>query len=273
MSGPYPPPGYPRPPEDGWWGGQQQGGPQSGPPSGPFGVPPESPQYDFPTVQYSGLAGQPGGWGEPPRRRNTGRMIVAVVSVLVIIGGVVTGAILLNNRHDQQQAAAPPPAVPAPATTLGQQTGVEEPTTTPDDPGEPNGSTTLTLDSGTCVTAEVVANEQYKATHKAICGTGDSDLVLATTTPDMTGCANHQYLRLTAPSTGVDCFTLDIKPGDCVDANYLKVSCGTAQFTVLTTENGPGGDDSCTAATGATHWVPVGRDPVRVGCLGPPKKS
>jgi hypothetical protein len=194
-----------------------------------------------------------------------------VVSVLVIIGGVATGIVLLNHRHDQRQQAAPPATSAAVTTT--QQTVTEEPTTTDDDPGVPNGSTTLTLDPGACVTAEVVSNEQYKAIHKAVCGADDSDLILAATTPDMTGCADHQYLRLSAPSTGVDCFTLDIKPGDCVDGNYLKVSCGTAQFMVLTTENGPGGDSSCTAAVGATHWVPVGRDPVRVGCLGPPKKS
>jgi len=268
MSGPYPP-GYPRPPEEGWWGGQQQGGP---PQTGQFG-PPEAPQFDFPTIQYSGLAGQTGGWGEPPRRRNTGRIIVAVVSVLVIIGGVATGVVLLNNRHHHQQQAAPAPTTSAPAGTFGQRTDTADPTTTGDDPGVPNGSTTLTLDPGACVTAEVVSDEQYKAIHKAVCGADDSDLILATTTPDMTGCANHQYLRLSAPSTGVDCFTLDIKPGDCVDGNYLKVPCGSAQFTVLTTEDGPGSDSSCTAATGATHWVPVGRDPVRVGCLGPPKKS
>jgi hypothetical protein len=264
MSGPYPPPGYPRPPEDGRWGGQgyQQGGP---------GYPPQAgPEYDFPTIQYSGLAGQPGGWGEPPRKRNTGRLIVAVVSVLVIIGGVATGIVLLDHRHSQQQQAAPRPT---PATTFGQDTGTQRPTTTEADPGVPNGSTTLTLDVGNCVTAEVVSNEQYKATQRVTCGTAASDLVLAMTTPDMTGCADHQYLRISAPTTGVYCFTLDIGPGDCVDANYLKKPCGAADFMVLKTEAGPGGNSSCTSAAGATHWVPIGRNPVRVGCLGPPKTS
>jgi hypothetical protein len=198
-------------------------------------------------------------------------MVVAVVSILVIIGGVATGIVLLTHRHSQQQQQAAP--APTPTATVGQDTGTAQPTTTDDDPGLPNGSTALTLDVGNCVLAEVVSNDQYKAVQRVPCGTPDSDLVLAMTTPDMTGCADHQYLRISAPSTGVYCFTLDIKAGDCVDANYLKKQCDTADFMVLKTEPGPGGDNSCTSAAGATHWVPVGRDPVRVGCLGPPKTS
>jgi hypothetical protein len=307
MSGPYPPPGYPRPPEqNGWWGGQPQGSRQGVPPGGrppgpvhptgghgvpmpqfespQYGAPPpgspppyETSQYDFPTVQYSGLATPPGGWGEPPRRRNRGRIIVAVVSVLVIVGGVATGLVLLDHRHGQQQTAASPAvAIPRPSTTVGgaqDNAGLTPETTEPADPGVPNGSTTLTLSAGECVTAEVVGNEQYKATHRVTCGTEHSDLVLATTTPDMTGCADHQYLRLSTPTTGVDCFTLDIRTGDCVDGSYLKSPCAGASFSVLKVEAGPGSASSCTTAVGATHWVPVGRDPVQVGCLGPPAKS
>jgi hypothetical protein len=273
MSGPYPPPGYPPQPgqpgpqgqPDGWWSGDQGGQ------GGQFG----GSQYDFPTVRYSGLGDQSGGWGgEPPRRRRSvGRTVVAVVSVLVIVGGVAAGIVLLKQQHTQR-AAAPAPAIAAPVSTAGGAT--EQPTEqsgAPAEPGVPNGSTELTLATGSCVRAEVVGDEQYKAVEQVTCGTGASDLVLATITPAMTGCADHQYLRLTAPTTGVYCFTLDIKKGDCVDENYLKTACGTAAFSVLKTESGPGSADSCTSADGATHWVPVGRDPVEVGCLGPAAHS
>ncbi len=295
MSGPYPPPGVPQPPEPGgWWGGQQgpgSSGPYGVPPGGqPHGMPPGAYQgaypqpgaqstgqfdvgHDFPTIQYSGLGGQPGGWGEPPKkRRATGRMIVAVVSVLVIIGGVATGIVLLNNRHDQPQASSNTTRNVAPPVVTSQRATT---TTTTDtaDPGVPNGSTTLTLTAGSCVTVQVANNDQYTADHQATCGTAQSDLILAMTSPDMAGCAEHQYLRLSAPNAGVDCFTLDVKQGDCVDDSYLKASCTTAPFVVLRTEAGPGGSSSCTDASGATHWVPVGRDPVKVGCLAPTKNS
>lgn len=252
MSGPYPQPGSQRPQEDnGWWAGQQQG------------------RHDFPTVQYSGLAGSPGwGGGEPPRkRRNTGRIVVAVVSVLIIVGGVATGIVLLDQRQAARQQAANSADTSAPEA----QAPANVSTTNPDDPGVPDGSTTLTLSAGACVSARVDGNEQYTAVQPVRCGSAQSDLVLAQVTPDMTGCANHQYLRITAPSSAVYCFTLDIKQGDCVDANYLKAPCAGAAFKVLTTEQGPGNATSCGKTTGATHWVPAGVNPVRVGCLGPPK--
>jgi hypothetical protein len=279
MSGPYPPPGYPGQPgqpgqpgsagpsgQDGWWpGGQPDQSGQHG-----------TSQYDFPTVRYSGLGDQNGGgWGEPPRApRSTGRLVVALVSVLVIVGGVAVGIVLLKQRH--QQSAAPTPAVSAPLTTASEQqqaVPTEEPTEAPSDAGVPNGSTELTLPAGACVRARVVGDEQYDAVERVTCGTDDSDLVLAAAIPHLDGCEDHQYLRLTAPNAGVYCFTLDIKKGDCVDENYLKTPCATAAFTVLKTESGPGSSDSCTTATGATHWVPIGRNPVEVGCLGPAAHS
>lgn len=253
MSGPYQSPGYPGQPEQ-WQG-----------------------QGDFPAVQYGGLGGN---WPEPPRRRNTGRMIVAIVSVLVIVGGVATGVVLLQKRHAKHQADQPSPGISAPAAG-GSETqsspdsdSDSDTASAPADPGAPNGSTNLTLAAGDCVSAQVDDDEQYRALTPEPCGSPDSDLILATTAPSMTGCANHQYLRLSSPSTGIDCFTLDLKQGDCVtSATYLKTSCAGASLMVLSTEDGPGGDNSCTAAKTATHWVPIGRDPVRVACLGPPTDS
>ena len=198
-------------------------------------------------------------------------MIVAIVSVLVIIGGVAIGIVLLTQRHNQPQAAAATSQNIAPPVVTTQQS-TTAPVTGTTDPGVPNGSTTLTLTAGTCVTAQVT-NDQYTAVHQVTCGTDQSDLILAMTSPDMAGCAEHQYLRLSAPNAGVDCFTLDIKQGDCVDNSYLKAPCGNASYVVLSTEAGPGGTSSCTGASGATHWVPVGRDPVKVGCLRPTKTS
>lgn len=251
MSGPYPP-GYPPPPEqDGWWGGAQ-GPDQSG-------------RYNLPNA----------GWGDPPRPprppRSTGRLVVAVVSVLVIVGGVATGIVLLKHKQGQHEAAGPVSALASvPATTAndGLSESPDEPSDL-DDPGVPNGSTALTLADGACVTAQV-DDADYVATSKATCGSDRSDLVLVVSTADLSGCADHQYLRLSAPSAGVYCFTLDLRTGDCVDENYLKTPCAAAQFRMLSTEAGPGGTESCTTAKGATHWVPIGRDPVAVGCLGPP---
>jgi hypothetical protein len=252
MSGPYPPPGYPRPPDQGGWGDQ-----------------PQQPYYDFPTVQYGGLTNPQGGWGPPPRRpRNRGRMIVAAVSILVIIAGVVTGAVLLHQRHTQS-AATPPTTSPAPPPT----TTVVQPTTAAPDDGLPNGNTALHLAAGACVSAQATADNQYRLGHQVTCGTAQSDLVLAVVSPDMAGCADHEYLRVSAPSTGVYCFTLDVKQGDCVDNSFLKSPCAPGAFTVLKTEPGPGGSTSCTDAAGATHWVPVSRNPVSVACIGPARTS
>jgi hypothetical protein len=253
MSGPYPPPGYPRSPDQGGWGDQ-----------------PQQQYYDFPTVQYGGLVNPQGGWGPPPPRRNRGRMIVAAVSILVIIGGVATGAVLLQQRHARQSAAPPPlttSQLPPPTTT-----DVPPPTTAPDN-GLPNGTTALHLATGACVSAQATADNQYRLGRQVTCGTAQSDLVLAAVSPDMSGCADHQYLRVSAPPVGVYCFTLDVKPGDCVDSSFLKSPCTPGAFTVLKTEPGPGGSASCTDAAGATHWVPVSRDPVAVACIGPARTS
>lgn len=263
MSGPYPPPGYQPPQQPGWgdqWHGQQPPPPQQPPP-----------QYDFPTVRYSGLTAPQGPWGEPPRRRrNTGRLILAVVSILVIIGGVVTAALVLTQRHTQQNAASPPAATqttaPAPTTTALAPT-------TEADPGVPNGSTTLALPKGACVTAQAIANNQYQIGRQVTCGTAQSDLVLAVITPAMTGCPDHQFLRVSAPSSGVYCFTLDVKKGDCLDNSFLKAPCTPGVFTVLSVEAGPGSANSCTTSAGATHWVPIGHDPVSVACIGLAKTS
>lgn len=234
MSGPHP--GYPQQPEpDGWWSA-------------------DAPR--FPAGGYPVAPGEPP--GRPPR--STGRTVVAVVSVLVIVAGVATGIVLLRHRHREPQAAAPPPATSTamPTTTASATAGL------------PNGSTDLTLDAGQCASAVVDSAGEYRATTEATCGTTDSDLVLDKIVPTLAGCPDHQYLRLTNGTTGVDCFTLDIRSGDCVNDDYLKTPCADADLQVLTTEPGPGGDDSCTTAGGATHWVPIGRSPVRVGCLGPP---
>jgi len=123
-------------------------------------------------------------------------MIVAAVSILVIIGGVATGAVLLHQRHTQQ-SAAPPPATtsPAPSPT----TDVPLSTTAPD-AGLPNGSTALRLATGACVSAQATADNQYRLGRQVTCGTAQSDLVLAVLSPDMTGCADHEYPSGVPPS-------------------------------------------------------------------------
>lgn len=264
MSGPYPPPGYPRPPQSGGgWGDQQYG--QQPPPTQP------QPRYDFPTVQYGGLTNPQGGWGEPPRRRRSvGRLIVVVVSVLVIIGGVATAAIVLTQRHNQQNAAPPATTTTSAATPT---TVALDTTTSGANSDVPNGTTTLTLAKGVCVTAEATANNQYRLGRQVTCGTAASDLVLAAISPAMSGCADHQYLRVAAPADAIYCFTLDVKKGDCLDSSFLKAPCAPGAFAVLKTEPGPGGTQSCTDVTGATHWVPIGHDPVAVACIGPSKTS
>lgn len=272
MSGPYPPPGYPPPQQPGGGWGDQRYGQQPPPPQQQ-----RQPRYDFPTVQYGGLTAPPqGNWGgEPPRRkRNTSRLVLAVLSVLVIIGGVVTAAIILTQRHTQQ-SAAPPPATASTSTrpVAPPPTTVAATTTTQDDPGVPNGSTTLNLPRGACVTAQATANNQYQIGHQVTCGTAQSDLVLAVISPAMTGCPDHQYLRVSAPSSGVYCFTLDVRKGDCLDNSFLRAPCAAGAFMVLSTEPGPGSANSCTTSAGATHWVPIGHDPVSVACIGPAKTS
>jgi hypothetical protein len=255
MSGPYPPPGYPRPPDRGGWGDQ-----------------PHYPYGDFPTVQYGGLANQQVGWGGPPPvkpPRNTGRTIVVVVSILVIIGGVAVGAVLLQQRH-AQPAASPSTTTAQAATTT--TVDPQPPTTAPDN-GLPNGSTALHLVPGACVSAQATSDNQYRLGQQVTCGTARSDLVLAVVSPDMSGCADHEYLRVSSASTGVYCFTLDVKQGDCVDSSFLKSPCAAGAFTVLKTEPGPGGSASCTDTAGATHWVPVSRDPVAVACIGPARTN
>jgi hypothetical protein len=198
-------------------------------------------------------------------------MIVAAVSILVIIAGVAIGAVLLHQRHTQQSAAPPQTTTtsPAPPPTT---TDVQPSTTAPDD-GLPNGTTALRLANGACVSAQATADNQYRLGRQVTCGTAQSDLVLVVVSPDMAGCADHQYLRVSAPPAGVYCFTLDVKQGDCVDSSFLKSACTAGAFTVLKTEPGPGGSASCTDAAGATHWVPVGRNPVVIACIGPARTS
>jgi hypothetical protein len=256
MSGPYPPPGYPRPLDQGGWGDQ-----------------PQYPYGDFPTVQYGGLANPQSGWegGPPPGKppRNTGRTIVAVVSILVIIIGVAIGAVLLRQRHTERSAAPPATTTAQAATTT---VDARPPTTAPDN-GLPNGSTALHLATGACVSAQATADNQYRLGQQVTCGTARSDLVLAVVSPNMSGCADHEYLRVAAASAGVYCFTLDVKQGDCVDSSFLKSPCAAGAYTVLKTEPGPGDSASCTDAAGATHWVPVSRDPVAVACIGPARTN
>jgi hypothetical protein len=78
---------------------------------------------------------------------------------------------------------------------------------------------------------------------------------------------------VSAPASGVYCFTLDVKKGDCLDNSFLKAPCVAGAFAVLAVEAGPGGDTSCGTVAGATHWVPVGHDPVAVACIGPAKSG
>jgi hypothetical protein len=227
-------------------------------------------------VQYGGLATPPGGWGPPKPPRNTGRLVVAVISVLVIIGGVATAVIVLNHRHNQQAASPPATTLSAPTppvlstTTAIATTGINSTAANPD---VPNGTTTLTLAKGACVTASATSDNQYRLGRQVTCGTAQSDLVLAMSSPAMSGCPDHEYLRVTSPASGVYCFTLDVKKGDCLDNSFLKAPCSAGAFTVLSTEPGPGGSTSCTGQAGATHWVPVGHDPVSVACIGPAKTS
>jgi hypothetical protein len=193
--------------------------------------------------------------------------VVAVISVLVIIGGVATAAIVLTQRHAHQTATPPPTA------TLTAAPPSQVATTAPADPGVPNGSTALTLARGACVTAQATADNQYRLGQQVTCGTAQSDLVLAMVSPALSGCPDHQYLRVSASTSGVYCFTLDIRKGDCVDNSFLKSPCTAGAFSVLATEPGPGGANSCTATAGATHWVPAGHDPVAVACIGPARTS
>lgn len=288
MSGPYP--GYPPQPEQGdWSGGQPYGsGPSTGgyghqggyENSGPYPVQQQTgqfgtPTYGFPTVEYGGLGGNPGGWGEPPRRNkgHVGRMVVVVVSVLVIVGGVATGIVLLTSRGQQSASPSTTTSVAsAPARPSGTsgQSGSAPSGSQQTNPDLPNGTTTLALTAGSCVTAVAQSNNEYALGRKVVCGTAESDLVLAQVAAGVNGCADHQYLRVRG-ANAVYCFTLDVKLGDCLDNSYIKIACGAGTFTVLKTEPGPGTSSSCGDAHGATHWVPVGRDPVVVGCIGPTK--
>lgn len=265
MSGPYPSSGYP----------QHQPGPANGP--GGYGQPGyASHNMDPHNTPYQGLGmgDQPGGngswggnwggdWGggEPPRPpRRVGRIVVAVVAILVIIGGVTASVLILTHRHNQSTASG------------GTNPTTTQTTAPPGSSGAPvsEGSTTLTLVPGNCVTATVV-NNQYMLGKQVACGGPDSDLLVARTVAGLRDCASHQYLLIQAPSE-VYCFTLDVKQGDCLDNNFLKVACGaSAPFAVLSLEAGPGTQSSCASATGATRWVPASYNPAKVACIGPPK--
>lgn len=283
MSGPYPSSGYPQhqPGPGNWPGGQPANGPSGGSANGPGGY--GQPTYAIHNMDphdnpYGGLGtgNQPGGngswgggdwgggdWGggEPPRRpRSVARIVVAVVAILVIIGGVAASVLILTHRHSQSSASGgsnPPTAqTTQPASSSGAPVS--------------EGSTTLTLVPGNCVTATVV-NNQYVLGKQVACGGPDSDLLVARTAASLGDCASHQYLLIQAPSE-VYCFTLDVKQGDCLDNNFLKVACGgSVPFAVLSLEAGPGTQSSCAGATGATRWVPASYNPAKVACIGPPK--
>jgi hypothetical protein len=266
MSGPYPPQGYPQQPGQGGWSGGQ---PNGGVPTGQYGPP----NYEFPSVGYGGLSGQDqGNWNSdqatwhsdqgrwhagppqppnqgpptqppPPRKRNTGQIVIAIIAVLVIIGGVATGILLLNNRNQPPRQAAPPATTQPQAT--GQQGG-DTGSSTPTGSGTgntANGTTTLTVSPGECVTA-VVAGSQYAVTQQATCGGASSDFILDKAVTSLDGCSLHQYVVVQGTGGTVYCFTLDLRSGDCLDVNYLKVACSGAAFTVLKTEAGPGGSTS-----------------------------
>lgn len=266
MSGPYPPQGYPQQPAQGGWGSGQVGGGPSGP-YGPSNYPggwQQQQQQPQQQDQPAWNAAPPPEPTPPPRKRNTGQIIIAIVASLVIIGGVVTGIALLNNHRTQQQAN---PGTTTPTATSQPQSN---------QPGATNasGSTGLAVSAGQCVTATTTANSNsYAVSKTAQCGTSASDFVLDKTVSQISGCAAQQYVVITGPSGAVYCFTIDVKPGDCVDNYYLKVACGsTATFTVLKTEPGPGGDTSCRNVVGVQRWVPAG-DPAEVACIGPPGSS
>jgi hypothetical protein len=271
MSGPYPPQGYPQQPAQGGWGGGQVGGGPSGPycpASYPGGwQQQQQPQYQQPPQHQD----QPG-WNmgpsapeptRPPRRRNTGQIVIAVIAAVVIIGGVVTGIFLLNNNRQQnQQANSTTTSQPAPATGQQQDTGQAGAANT-------SGSTNLAVTAGQCVTV-TTSGANYVVGRTAQCGTAGSDFILDKTVSQISDCAAHQSVVISGPNGAVYCFTIDVKAGDCVDNNYLKVACGAgAAFTVLKNEAGPGGDTSCRDVTGAQRWVPAGH-PAEVACIGPP---
>jgi hypothetical protein len=234
------------------------------------GQPPQGPPHQGPPNQPpQGPPGQGPNQVQPPRRkRNTGQIVIAIVAVLVIVGGVATGILLLHNRGQQQ--ASPPPATsqPAPTGTQGGDTGSSQPTDSSTG-NSANGTTTLTVSPGECVTA-AVAGSQYAVTKQATCGGASSDFILDKAVTSVDGCSVHQYVVVQGAPGTVYCFTLDLKVGDCVDVNYLKVACTGAAFTVIKTEAGPGTDTSCRDAVGAKHWLPADRNPVQVACIGPP---
>lgn len=263
MSGPYPQQGgYPQQPAQGGWGGQVGGGP-----SGPYG-PPNYPggwqqQQDQPSWN-SARQPEP---TPPPRKRNTGQIVTVIIASLVIVGGVVAGVILLNNNHKAQQQADQTTTT-QPATQQNQPTGQQD----TGQPGASNasGSTTLAVSAGQCVSAKTTnGSSAYVISKTEQCGSATSDFVLNKTVGRISGCAAQQYVVITGPSGSVYCFTIDVKAGDCVDGNYLKMGCGlNATFTVLKEESGPGGNNSCRNVAGVQRWVPAGY-PSQVACIGP----
>lgn len=188
--------------------------------------------------------------------------VIGVVAALVFLGLAASGAF-------SNSATPPQTSEQAPVGTTEESTTTEQNTTTADTTSDgPDGGTSLDLAEGDCVSAQA-NGQRYTALQRVQCGTTQSDLILAMTSADANGCAAHQYLRIGAPDGSVYCFTLDLQQGDCVDSSYLKTSCVNARYIVENTEDGPGGSDSCQDVDGATQWVPIGSDPVMVGCLAP----
>lgn len=275
MSGPYPQQGgYPRQPAQGGWGGQAGGGPSG--PYGPSNYPggwQQQPQQQQPRPEQSGWnQAPPPEPTPPPRKRNTGQIITVIIASLVIVGGVVAGVVLLNNNHKAQQQAdqtTTTQLTTQPNQPTGQQdTGQQE--TGQQGASNASGSTTLAVSTGQCVSAKTTnGSSAYVVSKTEQCGVAASDFVLNKTVSQISGCAAQQYVVITGPKGSVYCFTIDIKAGDCVDGNYLKVSCGpNATYTVLKEEAGPGSNNSCRNVVGVQRWVPAGY-PAQVACIGP----
>jgi hypothetical protein len=186
------------------------------------------------------------------------------VSVLVIVGGVTTAVILLVNRGDHGSSSAAGNPGTAPTTQ----------TSAPDnsDQSKVLGTASPSIQPGQCA-GGAVQDGHYMASIQATCGAQNSMFSLDKTVDTVDGCAAREYVPLQAGER-FDCFTLDLKQGQCTDSNYLKLqSCSSAAYTVLAVQAGPPTDSSCHGVAGATRWIPVGSNPPKLGCIGPPKTS
>lgn len=252
MASPYPPPERPHEPGHGGWSGELDAGPDAdGPPTlefPPAVLPPAEPSPERAPAGGSATAADGG--------RRTGRIVAVVFAVVVLIGGA-GAAMVWVYRHQLVTGTASPIGAISTGATSATGSGADT----------ANGTTTLRLVVGDCVSASALPADTYAVRGEVACGTPGSDLVLARTVTGSSDCADHQYLRVRA-GTGVYCFTLDVKPGDCLDRTFLKQPCPAAGYQVIKVEPGPGGTNSCHGVPNATYWVPVGREPVSTGCIG-----